>query len=303
MNKLKFLFIFGVFSLLVLGMASHACAEVKIDINPEDDPLFDVKNAAPGYSKTKEVRAENVGTEAEDLYLNIDDVSNDDLADELKFYLTDKSSGKYFIGGPGDRFTLHEMDKAGDVFIERLEPGESNRYEVKVKFDEEAGNEFQDEKVKFDMVFGFGILTALGAPPPYRPGQAAGAVTEEGVTPEAAAEAGPGAEGLVAGEEECVPVRWWIFALILAAYVLLMIFTLSYRFQEQKSIRWFWQVIYTVLALIGWYYLDRCRTNTWFVYATIISGFAIYLAYLYFFRKKIQSGSDLEAYPPNDKKL
>jgi len=284
-------------AVFVFGMTvADARAEVKIDITPEDDPLFDVEDAAPGDSETKEIKATNEGTDAQDLFINIDDITGDDLADEIKFYLKDKSSGDYLIGGEGDRFTLKEIHDEGDVFVERLDPGEDNTYEMKLELDENAGNEFQDKKSEFDIVFGFNDESVpLGAPLPLRTGPAGGETAGEIIV---GGEGTPGeeGEGEVAGEEECVPVAWWIFALMLLAYWVVMYFNLFYRMKESENIRWFWEAVYTILALVGWYYLDRCRTNVWFVYAALVSGFILYLIYLYLLKKKMESAA-----PPQDK--
>lgn len=272
--------------------AMPAQAEVKIDISPGNDPLFDVNNAAPGHSKTEEARAENTGTEAEDLYLNIDDVSNDGLADELKFYLTDKTSGKYFIGGAGDRFTLHEMDKAGDVFIERLEPGQVNRYEVKVKFDEEAGNEFQDEEVKFDMVFGARAVLAA-APAPLRPGQAAGGAAGGGVVGPGEVQGAEEGQPEVAGAETgCSEWPLWVWILMLAIFTGVFNSISFYNYKERKEVRWFWQLALTVAVFLIWLYFDKCDLYLWFPCALIILGLAGYWYYLHRLRKIVSENQE-----------
>jgi hypothetical protein len=93
--------------------------------------------------------------------------------------------------------------------------------------------------------------------------------------------------GEVAGAENCQPVAWYIFFLLLLAYLFLVNLNFWYKFKEQKEPCRFCEVVLTVLALIGWYYLDICRTNRWFVYAVIISGFVCYLVYLHYFKKKL----------------
>jgi hypothetical protein len=198
-----------------LFMAGTARAEIKISADFENDPLFDVKDAYPGYSKTKEVEVSNVGTDAQDLYLNIDNVTDHDFADQIKFYLKDKSSGKYLIGGSGDRFTLKDINNAGNVFVERLEPGESDRYEMKLKMNEDAGNEFQDKKTKFDIAFGFtGESISPSTPLPLRPGTVAGGTVEGAETG-----AGPGSQVAAAESQNSSNfsdnLPWWLWIVIL----------------------------------------------------------------------------------------
>jgi len=287
MKKIKLILIGALFSILALGMAGVARAEIKISADFENDPLFDVENAYPGYSKTKEAEVENVGTEAQDLYLDIENATNDDFADKIKFYLKDKSSGNYLIGGAGDRFTLKEINDAGNVFVERLEPGGSNRYEMKVKLDESAGNEFQAETTKFDITFGFtGEPITPGAPLPLRPGQAAGG-TEEGVL-ESTAGAVQGTEEEVAGAQMvCSEWPLWVWILILIIYAVGFNYVSFYNYKERKKVRWFWQIVLTTAAYLLWLYFDECDLYWWFPYALIIAGLASYWYYLHRLRKII----------------
>lgn len=94
--------------------------------------------------------------------------------------------------------------------------------------------------------------------------------------------------GEVAGAENCKPIPWYVFALLLLAYAGLINFHLWYRLKEQMSPRWVWEAILTVASLVAWFYLDWCRTNTWFIYAVIIAGFVSYLIYLQFLRKSLR---------------
>lgn len=286
MNKIKLVIIGVLFSILALGLASAARAEIKIEADFEDDPLFDVENAYPGYSKTKEIEVTNAGTEAQDLYINIKNTTNDDFADQIKFYLKDKSSGNYLIGGSGDRFTLKEIDDAGDVFVERLEPGESNRYEMKLKMDENAGNEFQDEKTEFDIAFGFtGEPVSPGAPLPLRPGTVEGGTAGGGVV-------GPGevqgAEQEVAGAETgCNEWPLWVWLLILAIFTGVFNSISFYNYKERKEVRWFWQLALTAAACLLWLYFDKCDWYLWLPYALIILGLVSYWYYMYRLRKAV----------------
>lgn len=233
-----------------------------------------------------------------------------------------KPNGNFAIMPNGtDRQIMGEL--AGHPFQFDALPGPASNariYELWITFDPGAGNEYQNQKITFDISAGLEITAAAenggdedngdddkdgnggdgeGAVTTFMPslfavagGPAGAPAGEVVVSGEEMLE--EEVEGAVAGEEECVPVAWWIFALILLAYWIVMYFNLFYRMKENENIRWFWEAVYTVLALVGWYYLDRCRTNVWFVYVSLISGFVIYLAYLYFyfFKKKISRGDN-----------
>ena len=181
------------------------------------------------------------------------------------------------------------MDKAGDVFIERLEPGEVNHYKVKVEFDDGAGNEFQDEKVKFDMVFGAKPVLAA-APLPLRAGQAAG--------PAGGGVVGPGevqgaVEEEVAGAETaCSEWPLWVWLLILAIYAGAFNYISFYNYKERKEVRWFWQLALTVAVYLIWLYFDKCDWYLWFPYALIVLGLASYWYYLHRLRKIVSENQE-----------
>jgi len=86
-----------------------------------------------------------------------------------------------------------------------------------------------------------------------------------------------------------------IWALIFSAYLLLMIFNFAYDFDKIKSPHWFWEALYTLLALYAWYSLDKCRTNIWFPLVVIESSLIIFGFYVYVFKiKNILENNDDE---------
>ena len=93
-----------------------------------------------------------------------------------------------------------------------------------------------------------------------------------------------------------LPGELWI--LLLAAYLFLMFFNLFYDFEKSNSLHWFWEGLYTLLALWGWYVWDQCHQNLWFPLYVLKLGTIVYLVYLYLFYKKREvqlfSDEDLE---------
>lgn len=80
-----------------------------------------------------------------------------------------------------------------------------------------------------------------------------------------------------------LPQNMWV--LTLAAYVFLLIFNLTYGIDPKQKTRWFWEALYTILALLAWYTFDECKSNTWFAQSVILIGLTIYFFYLYHFKK------------------
>ncbi len=83
-----------------------------------------------------------------------------------------------------------------------------------------------------------------------------------------------------------LPAGMWVFLLIV--YVALLVFNLTYGFWQVSSGRpqWFWELLYTVLFIVGWYVWDGCQTNVWFPLSVIKMGVILYALYLYFFDQK-----------------
>ncbi len=276
---------------MVLGMASTVSAEVIIDVDWHGDKnaIVNEKNMKPGDSIVHDITVKNVG-EPQDLYFKIEDLKNKKFASQLKVYLIDKSSGKYYIGGSGDRFTLDELYKEGSVFVERLETGEKNRYTLKIKFNEDAGNEFQRQKTSFDIRFGFkGKPTTTTAPLPLRAGQIAGgnpapagevlgAETESdgeetidtnGTVAGSEATSSDSTSGEVRGAQSCSNLLpWWLWVLFLGALFGINAAVILKRMQRRNAL------VISVLALVGalvaWYFFDNCRVYWWFVIGSLI---------------------------------
>ena len=90
-----------------------------------------------------------------------------------------------------------------------------------------------------------------------------------------------------AGNKVCstLPTEIWIFLLFF--YGALLIFNLTYKFKEATKIQWYWELIYTILAITAWYVWDQCgNLNIWYPEFVLKTGIAIYAVYLYFFNKK-----------------
>ncbi|MFA5777086.1 MAG: hypothetical protein WC906_01450 [Parcubacteria group bacterium] len=82
--------------------------------------------------------------------------------------------------------------------------------------------------------------------------------------------------------------NFWM--LLFGAYLFLLIFNLSFEFGKKKKLQWFWEAVFTFLAVYVWDNLDSSRSNTWFPAVILESGIIIYGFYFYFFSKKSLTG-------------
>jgi len=81
-----------------------------------------------------------------------------------------------------------------------------------------------------------------------------------------------------------LPLNVWVF--LLMVYVALLIFNFSYTFQQSVKPQWRWEVLYGLLAIIGWYAWDECREQSWFPFAVVKFGLIIFTIYVYLLEKK-----------------
>lgn len=82
-----------------------------------------------------------------------------------------------------------------------------------------------------------------------------------------------------------LPIGIWVF--LVAAYVALLIFNFSYTFTQATRPQWFFEAALTMLALIGWYAWDGCRTNNWVPFAIVKFGLIVFALYAYLLEKKL----------------
>lgn len=112
------------------------------------EALFDIKNALPGEEYTRTVEISNERQEDCALNLSLGQVSHDDnnMAAKLRAVIAD-GANQYFDGEfgklSGDEPVQLGMIKAGDI----------NLYHWRLALDLEAGNEFQGQRIKFDIDF------------------------------------------------------------------------------------------------------------------------------------------------------
>lgn len=84
-----------------------------------------------------------------------------------------------------------------------------------------------------------------------------------------------------------LPTKLWVF--LIFAYIALLIFNLAYNFNSAVKIQWFWELLYTLLAIAVWLAFDSQKINIWYPVFILKVGIIIYAVYLYLFNKKIET--------------
>lgn len=292
---------------VVFSVPSVASADDVIDVVFDPAAGIHETNIAPGQITIFKFTVTSKSDKDQDLMFRLSRGASNNLDDRMIVQLRQASDGAYLNmpNGLASQIlsTINDNTKEFTSLGHRL----AETYEFIFTFDPLAGNEYQGRSSIFDLEVGVDAEDADGNGPGGGPAGGAGPLTGfftagavGGVTTGPAGEILEGGEGApgevqgeeeVAGETECIPVPWYYFAIALAVYALIMLYNLFYKFKEREDIRWFWEALYTILGLAIWYFFDRCRTNTWDVYGTIIGGFVIYLFYLYLFKKKVSNSN------------
>ena len=264
-------------AIFLIVPANFALADDEIDVEFSDgtdidgDEIFDEDNIYPGWEKSKTIRVQNEHpSEDADLYFTFDVNGDKKLAEKLKLYVIKVANDDYRIGGEGDRWTL----------------------EIKIKFDKDAGNEYQGLETDFDIDFqiesgeaGSGtegeILAGEGrvvsGNPPAEEVQ--GATTEEG---------GQGGGEIAGQEEKCQSWPKWVWILALAIFAGIFGYDARKNYVREEY-GWKIALLWTALAVGFWYYFDKCREFQWFLYGAIIIAIAGHFLYLYLLRKKVKT--------------
>jgi len=311
-SSLFLLGLVAVFSLF--GNSARAVDTIDVEYpvgsNLNGGSIYNETNILPGWEGSETIRVENDSeNEAVDVYFTFDVNGDKTLADELKLYVVRVENGSYRIGGEGDRYTLKEADDKR-LYVDRLSATKGKQYRIKIKFNEDAGNEFQGLETDFDIDFRIESESATTQTEEEILAGEGRVVTGNeptegsGEKPEVQGEQEGGAGDVTVGgvESQCQWWPLWVWILALVVFSILFLTSLFYKFKEQKENdypRRFAPLTLTVVVLAFWYFFDKCDEHRWFAITSIIGAVVVYLVYLYLLKNMDSSslkmeGEDLE---------
>lgn len=139
---------------------AYAVGDLTIDwgvVNP--NPIFVVSNMLPGDVEQREVDVTNDGIVARQVAIRGEKTSETlDFATVIDFVILDGATPVYGTGSATGTKTLQEFfaDSAdiNGIPLSELAPSESTTYKFIATFDINAGNEFQNAEVIFDLIIG-----------------------------------------------------------------------------------------------------------------------------------------------------
>lgn len=118
---------------------------------PSGDPVFVVANMLPGDCVTKTIKVKNEGDVGKSLVVRSDNVDDPDhFADALNIKISEASE---LYNNTLTQF-FADSDSMPGVALGQINPGASKNYDFQICFDSGSGNEYQNKKVVFDLVFG-----------------------------------------------------------------------------------------------------------------------------------------------------
>lgn len=127
---------------------------------PEGSPIFVINNFAPGEVESRDVLIQNSVSSIRPVGVRgIETEQLKNLADKL--FIKIFSGGDTYYGGPGSEKTLTQFfsESSGPDGIElfNLNPGTDKTITFQVTFDPQAGNDYQEARVVFDLRIGIAI--------------------------------------------------------------------------------------------------------------------------------------------------
>lgn len=135
-----------------------AFAQSGVDIQFQDDPLFNEANFLPGDSVTRWVKVVNnmessVSIAAEainyDGFPNAGDVPSNDLSRALNIVIREKEGSNVY-----GKTTLFDFYQNGQTYLSDVLSNETKEYEFEISFPEEKGNDWKGKTTYFDIIVG-----------------------------------------------------------------------------------------------------------------------------------------------------
>jgi len=187
-------------------------AQLPVDVEFENEPLFDKANFLPGDDVSRFVKVTNNTDVSQKVGTRVSDFDDDyNLGDVLNLQI--KEGGIILSSS-----TLSDFFNAGVIYLSEVPAYSSTQYDFIITFISESGNNYQGKTLTFDFIVGIDIsettttttVPPLGPTGSYVPGQyvppsgvVAGATTGQTTTttiPPTTTTTIPGIPGEVAGE-------------------------------------------------------------------------------------------------------
>lgn len=125
-------------------------------------PIFDVEDIVPGDSQSKTISVKNNATSS--LPVGIRGLEGDEsiLDEALLIEITENSNSLYGTGGSKTlEDFFNESQTLDGIDLGMLNPNQTKTYSVQITFDSQAGNEYQNQNLVFNLIVGINIEIPL----------------------------------------------------------------------------------------------------------------------------------------------
>lgn len=142
---------------------AQAVGDLTIDWGvPEGNPIFVVNNIAPGQSRSETVNITNSASSVRPVGVRgLLDTESGNLSTVMDIVISQSGTPLYGTGSPTGPKTLAqffaESSSIDGIPLFNLNPSSSTAVDFTVTFDQNAGNEFQDKQVIFDLKIGIAV--------------------------------------------------------------------------------------------------------------------------------------------------
>ena len=121
----------------------------------DSEPMFNETNIAPGFSKANSVTVEN--QDASPRAVAIKGIKTQDNANMARvMHIEIKEGGTVLYNATLKKFFTDSTSPFG-VYLSNINNGESTDYDIKITFDESAGNQYQNQTIVFDLQIGITV--------------------------------------------------------------------------------------------------------------------------------------------------
>lgn len=177
LSKILIISLLAVLGTSLFWISSANAQPSNLEVQFENDPLFNEASFLPGDAVTRQVTVTNNTTETQKIGTQAVGVSDpDDLGDVM--YLEIKQGVTLLYTG-----TLSDFFNAGEIYLSDLAGNSANTtYNYSITFDSNAGDEYQGLGLGFDIAVGFFGEESVGTEVPVGgPGGGGGGYSAEGL--------------------------------------------------------------------------------------------------------------------------
>lgn len=123
---------------------------------PEGQPIFTITNAAPGKSVTKTVTIQNGAPSARPISIKGDITQQNPPTYATKLFIEISQNGTDIYGSGNSKTLKNFVDDGGlnGISLGTLGTGQSKNFDITITFDTNAGNDFQNATITFNLLIG-----------------------------------------------------------------------------------------------------------------------------------------------------